>query len=191
MYGENLDFYVLKGLVENILEEASINRYDIEKEQENKSYHPGRCANIKIGIDTIATFGEIHPEVLENYDIEKRIYLAEINITKLTKYSRANKKYEEIAKFPAIERDLAIIVDEKIEAGQIEKLIIKKAKKVLEEVKIFDIYRSEKFGTDKKSIAYALKFRDKNRTLNDEEIDEIMKNIVDELQKIFGAELRK
>ena len=104
MYGENLDFYVLKGLVENILEEVSINRYEIQKEQTNKSYHPGRCGNIKIGIDTIATFGEVHPEVLQNYDIEKRIYLAEINITKLTKYSRSNKKYEEIAKFPAVKK---------------------------------------------------------------------------------------
>ncbi len=190
MYGENLDFYVLKGLVENILEEVSINRYEIQKEQTNKSYHPGRCANIKIGIDTIATFGEVHPEVLQNYDIEKRIYLAEINITKLTKYSRSNKKYEEIAKFPAVERDLAVIVAEEIEAGQIEKTIVKKAKKVLEEVKVFDIYRSEKLGEGKKSIAYALKFRDRNKTLNDEEIDEIMKNIITELHKNFGAELR-
>ena len=190
MYGENLDFYVLKGLVENILEEVSINRYEIQKEQTNKSYHPGRCANIKIGIDTIATFGEVHPEVLQNYDIEKRIYLAEINITKLTKYSRSNKKYEEIAKFPAVERDLAVIVAEEIEAGQIEKTIVKKAKKVLEEVKVFDIYRSEKLGKGKKSIAYALKFRDRNKTLNDEEIDEIMKNIITELHKNFGAELR-
>ena len=92
MYGDDVDFYTLKGLIENVLEAISINRYDIEKETKNDSYHPGRCANLKVGIDTIATIGEVHTEVLANYDIEKRPYLAEVNITKLVKYSRENKK---------------------------------------------------------------------------------------------------
>ena len=91
MYGENLDFYTLKGLMENILEQINVNRYDVVKEKENKSYHPGRCANFKIGNDIIATIGEVHPEVLENYDISRRVYLAELNITKITKYARNNK----------------------------------------------------------------------------------------------------
>lgn len=115
MYGEDVDFYSLKGLIENVLEASNINRYDIEKETNNESYHPGRCANIKVGIDVIATIGEVHPEVLNNYHIEKRVYIAEVNVTKLTKYSRANKKYVEVPKFPAVERDIAVIVDEEVE----------------------------------------------------------------------------
>ena len=191
MYGENVDFYSLKGIIENILEYVNVNKYDIIKETENKSYHPGRCANIKIGIDTIATLGEIHPEVLENYGIEKRGYLAEINITKLVKYSKPNKKYVEVPKFPAVERDIAIIVDENIAVGDIEKTITKKSKKLLESIKLFDIYRNEKIGVNKKSIAYSLIFRDKNKTLNDEEINKIMEEIIEELEKIYKAELRK
>ena len=191
VYGDNLDFYTLKGLVENVLETVSVNRYDIEKETKNGSYHPGRCANIKVGIDTIATFGEVHPEVLENYGIEKRAYLAELNLTKITKYSRNNKKYVEVPKFPAVERDIAIIVDENIEVGQIEKTIAKKAKKILEKAELFDIYRNEKLGENKKSVAYALTFRAKNKTLNDDEVNEVMENVIKELEKSLGAELRK
>ena len=141
MYGENLDFYIVKGLIENILQQISVNRYDIEKEKNNMSYHPGRCANIKIGKDIIATIGEAHPKVLDNYEINKKVYLAELNITKVTKYARNSKKYVEIPKYPAVERDIAIIVDENIEVGQIEKIITKKAKKLLESKELFDIYR--------------------------------------------------
>ena len=191
MYGNDVDFYTLKGLIENVLETSNINRFDIEKESNNGSYHPGRCANIKVGIDVIATIGEVHPEVLNNYDIEKRVYVAEVNITKLTKYSKSNKKYVEVPKFPAVERDIAIIVEEKVEVGQIEKIIIKKSKKWLEEVKLFDIYRDEKLGENKKSVAYSLIFRDKNKTLSDQEINTTMESIIKELEKTLGAELRK
>ena len=191
MYGEDVDFYTLKGLIENVLETVSVNRYDIVKETKNESYHPGRCANIKVGTDVIATLGEVHPEVLMNYDIPKRAYLLEANITKIVKYSKANKKYVEVPKFPAVERDIAMIVDESVEVGQIEKIITKKSKKLLESVKLFDIYRDDKIGEGKKSVAYSLIFRDKNKTLNDDEINTIMNNVITELEKNLGAELRK
>ena len=191
MYGKDIDFYTLKGLIENVLEASNINRFDIEKETKNESYHPGRCANIKVGIDVIATIGEVHPEVLSNYDIEKRVYVAEVNVTKLTKYSKSNKKYVEVPKFPAVERDIAVIVDEKVEVGQIEKIITKKSKKWLEKAKLFDIYRDEKIGENKKSVAYSLIFRDKNKTLSDQEINTTMESIITELEKTLGAELRK
>ena len=191
MYGDDVDFYTLKGIIENVLEVSNINRYEIEKETKNESYHPGRCANIKVGIDVIATLGEVHPEVLGNYDIEKRAYLAEVNVTKLVKYSKANKKYVEVPKFPAVERDIAVIVDENVEVGQIEKLIIKKSKKLLESAKLFDIYRDEKIGENKKSVAFSLIFRNKNKSLSDEEINPIMEAIIAELEKQLGAELRK
>ena len=192
MYGEDIDFYVLKGIIENILEQISVNRYEIEKEKTNKSYHPGRCANIKIGKDVIATIGEAHPQVLVNYEIDKRIYLAELNITKITKYARNTKKYVEVPKFPPVERDIAITIEENIEVGQIEKIITKKAKKLLESMELFDVYRDEeKLGKNKKSIAYALKFRDKNKTLQDEEVNKIMEEIIQELKKQVGADLRK
>ena len=197
MYGDDVDFYTLKGLIENVLETSNVNHYDIEKEKENSSYHPGRCANLKVGTDVIATIGEVHPEVLMNYDINKRCYLAELNITKVVKYSKQNKKYQEVPKFPAIERDIAIIVDEEVEVGSIEQAIIKKSKRVLkgkrglEEIRLFDIYRDEKLGKGKKSIAYSLIFRDKTKSLSDEEVNPVMEEIAKELEERFGANLRK
>ena len=197
MYGEDSDFYTLKGLIENVLEASNVNRYDIVKESKNSSYHPGRCANIKVGIDIIATIGEVHPEVLINYDINKRCYLAEVNISKIVKYSKANKKYEEVAKFPAVERDIAIVVDEDIQVGDIEKVIMKKAKRLLkgkkelEEIKLFDIYRDKKLGEGKKSIAYSLIFRDKQKSLSDDEVNPVMEEIIKELEEKFEAILRK
>lgn len=191
MYGEDVDFYTLKGLLENILEAISVNHYEVEKEINNESYHPGRCANIAIGKDIVACLGEVHPEVLDNYMITKRAYLLEVNITKLVKYARQNKKYIEVPKFPAVERDIAVIVDETVEVGQIEKIVTKKAKKLLESIQLFDIYRNEKLGENKKSVAYSLIFRDKNKTLSDDEINQIMEEIIAELEKQLNATLRK
>ena len=197
MYGDNIDFYTLKGLIENVLETSNVNHYDIEKETSNSSYHPGRCANIKVGVDVIATIGEVHPEVLTNYDINRRCYLAEVNISKIVKYSKQNKKYEEVPKFPAVERDIAIVVDEDIQVGDIEKAIMKKSKRLLkgkkglEEIKLFDIYRDKKLGENKKSIAYSLIFRDKQKSLSDDEINPVMEEITKELEEKFGAILRK
>ena len=197
MYGDNIDFYTLKGLIENVLEASNVNHYDVEKESKNSSYHPGRCANIKVGIDIIATIGEVHPEVLENYYINRRCYLAEVNISKIIKYSKQNKKYEEVPKFPAVERDIAIVVDEDIQVGDIEKAIMKKSKRLLkgkkglEEIKLFDIYRDKKLGENKKSIAYSLIFRDKQKSLSDVEINPVMEEITKELEDKFGAILRK
>lgn len=191
MYGEQVDFYILKGYVENILNLTNIKKYEIMKEDKHPTYHPGRTANVWIGKDKIITFGEIHPQVMENYGIKDRVYIAEIVIDKIAKYSKENKKYEPIAKYPAVERDLAIIVDEEIESGSIEKLIQKKAKDILEEVKLFDVYRNEKLGDSKKSLAYSLKFRSKEKTLQEEQINETMNSIIETLEKELKAELRK
>ena len=186
MYGDDVDFYV-----ENVLSIANLAKYDIVKETENEMYHPGRCANLKVGRDIIGTIGEVNPLLATNYDISQRILFAEINIDKIIKYSRNVKKYIPIPKYPAVERDIAMVVDEDIEVGQIEKIIEKKAKKLLEEAKLFDVYRSEKIGESKKSVAYALKFRVPDRTLTDEEVNVAMKEILDSLEKEVHAELRK
>ena len=191
MYSEKEDFYTLKGLVENLLEVAGLQRYDVRKEKENKMYHPGRCANFNVGADVIATIGEANPLLTRNYDITQRVLLAEINIDKLTKYARKSQKYVQITKFPAVERDISMVLNEEIEVGEIEKIIQKKAKKLLEETQLFDVYRSEKLGENKKSVAYSLKFRVPDRTLTDDEINSVMKEIIAELEKSLGAELRK
>lgn len=191
LYGENADFYIIKGIIENILEIANIQRYQLERESENSSMHPGKTAKIMIGKDCICTFGEVHPQVTENYGIGEKVYFAVLDTAKLAKYGKGNKKYSPIPKYPAVERDIAIIVDEEIEAGQIEKIISKRAKNVLEIAQLFDIYRNEKLGNNKKSMAYSLIFRSKDRTLTDEEITETMNKIILDLENELDANLRK
>ena len=144
-----------------------------------------------MGKDTVARFGEIHPHVLENYDIEEKVYVAEIYFEKLVRYGKRNKKYTPIPKYPAIERDIAVIIDEDIEVGAIQKILEKRAGKILESAKIFDIYRDEKLGENKKSVAYSLKFRDQEKTLTDEEINGIMSDIITDLETGLEAVLRK
>ena len=190
MTGKESDFYYLKGIVENILEEANVLRYELVADENESSYHPGRTAKINIGKDTIAILGQIHPSVQENYAIAQNVYMAEIDFEKIVKYAKKEKKYTPIPKYPAVERDIAVTVTEDVEVAQIEKILKSKSKKLLESWKVFDIYRSEKLGKNKKSIAIALIFRDKSKTLTDEEINQVMEQIVEELSKI-GAELRK
>ena len=153
-------------------------------------YHPGRCANFNVGNDIIASLGEANPLLTKNYGIAQRVLLAEIDLDKISKYGRKNPKYAPITKFPAVERDIAMVLKEEIEVGEIEKVIQKKAKKLLEEAKLFDVYRSEKLGANKKSVAYSLKFRLPDRTLKDEEVNSVMTEIIAELEKTLGAELR-
>lgn len=191
VYGEGEDFYTVKGVIENILETANVKRYEIEKEDADVSMHPGRTAKIMIGKDAIATFGEVHPIVCKNYGVKTKVYYAKIDVDKLVKYSKEDKKYVPIPKYPAVERDIAVIVDEDVEVGKIEKVITKKCKKILEEIKLFDIYRSEKLGENKKSIAFALTFRAQDKTLTDEEINGAMDTIISDLSKELNAELRK
>ena len=191
IYGEDADFYIIKGIVENILELSGVSRYDIRREEQKLSFHPGRTANVNIGTDVIATFGEAHPMIIENYGILQKVVIAQINIDKIVKYAKSTKKYTEIPKFPASTRDIAVIVAEDIEVAQIERIIQKTAKKILESLELFDVYRDEKIGKNKKSVAYALTFRVKERTLNDEEVNVVMDQIIQNLEKELSAELRK
>ena len=189
LYGKNADFYVVKGIIENILQISNIAKYQLARETEI-NLHPGRSAKILIGKDRIASFGEVHPEVLENYGIDEKVYYAVIDVEKFAKYGKNNKKYTPIPKYPAVERDIALVVDEDVEVGQIESIISKKAKNILEKAELFDVYRSEKLGQNKKSVAYELIFRAPDRTLTDDEIKNTMEVITKELQATLGAELR-
>lgn len=190
-YGENVDFYYMKGIVENVLQAVGVNRYDFLREEENHFYHPGRAAKLKVGNDVFAYIGEAHPSLTEQYGITKNVYLVELNVDKITRYAKQNKKYVEVPKFPAALRDIAMVVAEEVEVGTIQKIMEKKAKKILERVTLFDVYRSEKLGENKKSVAFELTFRIPERTLTDEEVNATMQEIITALEQEVGANLRK
>ena len=188
-YSKDKDYYNLKGIVENILKVLGL-KYDVLKEEINSSFHPGRTAKVAVGNDVLGIFGEIHPMVRENYDISEKVYIAEINFDKLVRYTKSSKKYSPIPKYPSVERDLSIVVDEDVQVADIEKVIKKYGKKILENIKLFDVYRSANLGENKKSIAYSLSFRSFEKTLTDEEISGTINNIISNLGNEFNAVLR-
>ena len=183
----NVDFFIIKGVVEELLDYLGYaNRYSFVQSKEiPQEFHPGQTALINVNGDIVGIIGKIHPVVCK-----EAVYVMEINLDKLLAKKVGKMKYKEISKFPSVERDLAIVVDESTTAGEVEKVIVKQGGKLLDKIKLFDIYRDEKLGKNKKSLAYALQFNSMDKTLTDEEINPVIEKIITSLGKEFGAEIR-
>ena len=184
-----IDFYDVKGIVEELFAELSISKYTVEV-GEHYAMHPGKTAVFKKGREILATIGEIHPAVTEALGINKKIYAFECDVATLMKCASKKFSFETLPKYPAITRDLAILVDDNVAAGEVEKVIAKSAGKFFNEVTLFDVYKGDRISADKKSLAFTIKFQSNERTLKDEEADTAFKNILSTLEKTFAAELR-
>ncbi|WMJ81115.1 phenylalanine--tRNA ligase subunit beta [Clostridium sp. MB40-C1] len=189
MYGE-ADYLDLKGVVENILDSLGVKKVKFTRESENPTFHPGKTAALYIKNELVGTIGEIHPDVSEVYEVEERCYIAELNLDVLFKYANREKKYSHLPKFPAVTRDIAILVDENILVQEIEETINKQGGNILESVQLFDVYKGKQVPEGKKSIAYALVYRGENKTLTDKEVSKVHDKIVRALEFKLGAELR-
>lgn len=187
---EAYDFYDLKGVVEEIFSKLKFNNYQL-KRSEQTQFHPGRSADIFVGREYVGSFGEIHPDVLENFDFGKKsVLVAEINLDLIKKYIGKKIVYQGIVKYPSVPRDLALVVDEGILVGSILNTIGKIDKKV-EKVELFDIYRGTGVLPGKKSVAVSIILRDRSKTLEEKEINDIMAKILEKVKKDYGAELRQ
>lgn len=186
MYGKPVDFYALKDAVTCLFGAFGI-APGIE-EGGDAYYHPGRKAVFKAGSERIAQLGELHPEVAEAFEIDKRVYLAEVNLTVLMRETRPIKDIEALPKFPTVSRDLALVLGELVSIGPVVNAIRKGA--YVEEVMLFDIYRGAQVGEHKKSAAFAISFRAKDRTLKDADVSKSMEDILSALKDQFGAEMR-
>lgn len=189
MYGEG-DFFTLKGVIEELCDKVGLkNQCTYEPTGAHPFLHPGRQADIRKGKLDIGFIGQIHPEVCDNYGLKGEVYAAVIDMPTLVMLSSFDVKYEGIAKFPGSTRDLSMVMDKGIFVGQIEKIIKKCGGKLLESYRLFDIYEGEQIAEGKKSVAYTMTFRAKDRTLSAAEVDEIIEKILKELGKL-GIELR-
>jgi len=189
IYG-NVDFYDLKGITENLLSELNISNYRMLPSN-HESFHPGRTAELLINNKRIGYLGEIHPEVLDNYDIPVRVYIAEFNFEEIMAHAKLDIKYKPLPKYPSIERDIAIVVTEDITAGQVEEIIRNKGGKLVEEVELFDIYRGSQIEEGYKSMAYRIVYRSNEKTLTDDDIAKVHDKIINSLANQVGAILRK
>ncbi len=191
-YGDG-DFFSMKGAVEELLESISLlDGSEIEKPADDGmiSYlHPGRQALIKVGKEKAGFIGELHPAVAAGYGIKTRAYIAVLDLPVLYDKAHFEHKYEGIAKFPAVTRDISMVVPAGVSAGEIEKMIRQRGGKTLESLKLFDIYEGEQIGKGFKSMAYSLAFRNKEKTLSDEEVQGTMKKILNGLSGM-NIELR-
>jgi len=191
MYGEGRDFFTLKGVLEELFETLGVTNHKYEAETTHGTYHPGRCANIVYGDNHIlGTIGEVHPSVLDNYDVEVPVMVAEIDFNMLMHLVRMDKKYNGVPRFPASTRDLAILVKDTVTNQDVLDIIHAKGGKLLESVEIFDVYKGSQIEDGFKSMAYALIFRAKDRTLVDEEVNKAMEKILKNLEEQLDAELR-
>lgn len=188
MYGKG-DFYTLKGIIEQLLERNGIECV-FEAIKDNDTFHPGRTAGVYYENDLIAILGEINPEVADNYDIKDRVYIAEIDIDKIVKYKNMERKYAPLPKYPSVLRDIAIIVKEDIPVGKLKKLIKSTNIKLIEEVKLFDIYKGEHIDEGYKSVAFSIIYRDGKGTLTDKRVNEVHDKILKILEVEYDAKLR-
>lgn len=184
------DFYDLKGIVEEIFSKLKFQSFSIKRSVQTE-FHPGRSADVFVGKEYIGSFGEIHPDVLENFGLDKKtVLVAEFNIELIKKYINKPFVYQGIVKYPAVPRDLALVMNENILVGDVLKTIEKIDKKV-EKVELFDIYQGIGVEPGKKSVAISILLRDDSKTLEEKEINDIIDKILAKMKKDYMAELRQ
>lgn len=190
MYG-NGDFYDMKGVIEMFLDKIGLTDLKEYNPNAEKPYlHPGRQAKILYEGSVIGYLGEVHPDVCDHYNIGTKAYIAVIDLPEVVEKATFAKKFRPIAKFPAVTRDISMLVKKEILAGQIEEIIRRRGGKLLESYHLFDIYEGEQIEKGYKSIAYSISFRSEEKTLEDKEVNEVMKKILNGLSEM-GIELRQ
>ena len=190
-YGDDMDFYALKGAVEAILKDLRAEDVHFEVPSvTNPSYHPGRVADVYAGDQRIGVLGQIHPLVAQNYGVDAPFYCAELDFGQLLCSRGPAPEYVPLPKFPAVTRDIAVVCDEAVTVGALENTIRKGAKGLLKDCKLFDIYRGKGVEEGKKSVAFNLVLRADDRSLTSEEADADVKHILETLEKELGAVLR-
>ena len=189
-YGEEMDFFFLKGMVETILRQLRAENISFKDCLDNPSYHPGRCAEVFAGETRLGVLGQIHPLVTRNYGVDTEFFCAELSFEALVAAVGPAPQYTPLPKFPAVTRDIAAVCDEAVTVGELEAAIRKGAKGLLKEASLFDIYRGKGVEDGKKSVAFSLILRADDRSLTAEEADADVKSILDTLKSELGAILR-
>lgn len=190
VYGSEESFFTLKGAVETILDSIRAEDVTYVAEKSDPSYHPGRCAKVYVNGQEVGTLGQIHPLVAANYGVDAELYYADLKFDALFACRGADPEYQPLPKFPAVTRDIAVLVDKAVTVGAMESSIQAAAKGLLKDVTLFDIYEGAKLPTGKKSVAFNLVLRADDRSLTAQEADDEVNLVLERLKKDFGAMLR-
>ncbi|MDD2215424.1 MAG: phenylalanine--tRNA ligase subunit beta [Eubacteriales bacterium] len=190
-YGEEQSFFTLKGMVDEMLFKVGIRDLQYVSEMSLETYHPGRCAKIYYQEKELGIIGELHPDVSEQYNIDTRVYCCTLDFQKVVELADRERHYVPLPKYPAMSRDIALLVDEEIKVADIEAIIKYKASPLLESVVLFDVYRGKQIPQSQKSVAFSLTYRAIDRTLTDEEVVEVHDRVLLELKEKLNAALRE
>ena len=192
MFGKGIDFFSLKGVVQELLSKMGVDAAKYVAEENDLTYHPGRCAKLMEGEEQIGIMGEIHPDVAENFGLAgERVYCAEIKVPYIEKNGDRTIVYSPLPKYPSTSRDIALLVEEDMEVGTIRDLILANGGSILESVKLFDVYRGKQVEEGKKSVAFTLTYRDKDKTLTDDEVASVHNVVLEALKNELNAVLRE
>lgn len=190
MYGEG-DFYTMKGVIEEFFDKVGLSGKETYDPNAGKPFlHPGRQANVIYDGQVMGYLGEIHPQVADNYSIRDRVYVAVIDMPKVVERASFDRKYEGIARFPAVTRDISMVMKKNILVGEVEKIFEAKGGQYLESYELFDLYEGAQITAGYKSVAYSLTFRAKDKTLEEADYAPAMDKILKALEAM-GVELRK
>ncbi len=189
-YGPEMNFFVLKGWVEALLESLGAGKPHFARERENPSYHPGRCARVWVGETCLGVLGQIHPEVTENYGVEAEFYCAELSFDALLAVRGALPVYQPLPRFPAVSRDIAVVCDSDIPVGDMTECILRSGGPYLKDCVLFDVYTGHHIAEGMKSVAFSLTMRADDQTLTDEHAEETVRMVLSALEKEFGAVMR-
>ncbi len=188
-YG-NVDFYDVKGAVEELFDKLSIKNYEFITASPEPIAHPGKSAEILINTKSSGKLYSVHPDVLDNFEIPCECFVCEIELDKVLSASSDNKRYKSVSKVPAVTRDIAMLLDKDICVSEIEKIIKKCSSSLLDSIELFDVYTGSQIPEGKKSVAYSVSLRGENKTLSDSEVNTVFDKILSNLSKELGAELR-
>lgn len=184
-----VDFFAVKGVVEGIFNELQLDRPELIS-AEKEGFHPGRTATIVVNGQATGFIAQLHPAVSKEWSLPE-VYVFELNFDQLLAMSGGTMKYEPIPRFPSIERDIALVVGDHVQAGELEQVIRKAGGELLKQVSVFDLYAGEHLEDGKKSIAFSLKYLDPEKTLTDEDVQKVHDQVLAAVKEAFDAKLRQ
>ena len=189
-YGADVNFFTVKGWVEELLHALNTPKAKFVAEHGNAAYHPGRCAKVYVGEEYIGVFGQIHPEVARNYGVDAELYCAELSFDALCRVKGGIPVYKPLPKFPSVTRDIAVVCSSDITVGELTDCILASGGQYLKDCTLFDVYTGHHIAEGMKSVAFSLTMRADDQTLTDEHADETVRNVLSALREKYGAVIR-
>jgi phenylalanyl-tRNA synthetase beta chain len=186
----NVDFYDIKGISDELIEYLRLPKHNYSAEGDKPFYYSPNCLELKIEGKSFGFIGELNKAFLKRFDLEKDIFILELNLSELYTLNQKTSKYQQVSAYPKSSRDLAFVIDENINTNEILELVNTNGTELLKEVTLFDVYKGKGIDPDKKSIAFSMIFSSSERTLTDEEIEKITNNLISLIEKKFNAKLR-